>query len=135
MTRAAEMLRTHPRPPQVDVEALASCISECFDCAQACAACADACLGEQSVRDLVRCIRLNEDCKAACLGTGETLSRMVAPAWNVLRLQLEACRAVCQECAGECERHAGHMEHCRVCAEACRGCEEACSRLLAALPA
>lgn len=135
MTQASEMLKTHPRQSQIDAAVLARCIDECFSCAQTCTSCADACLGEESVKDLVRCIRLNEDCKTACLATGEMLSRQTEPDWGVLRAQLEACRAACAACGAECEKHAGHMEHCRVCAEACRACDQACQELLSAVPA
>lgn len=135
MNRAAEMLTTHPRPPQVDVETLGDCIDECFDCAQTCAACSDACLGEANVAELVGCIRTNEGCRSACLATGEMLSRQTEARWSVLRRQVEVCRDACRACATECEKHAGHMEHCRVCAEACRACEQACEALLGAVPA
>lgn len=135
MNRAAEMLNTHPRATHIGVQVLARCIDECFDCAQTCASCADACLGEENVAELIRCIRLNEDCKTACMPTGEMLSRQTEAEWGVLRAQLEACRQACGACGVECEKHAGHMEHCRVCAESCRSCEKACDELLAAIPA
>lgn len=135
MFRASEMLSTHPRQPELDAAVLARCIEECFACAQACTSCADACLGESNVQELVKCIRLNEDCKTACLATGEMLSRQTEADWGVLRAQLEACRQACATCAAECEKHAGHMEHCRVCADACRSCERACEELLSAIAA
>jgi hypothetical protein len=62
MTHATQMLETTPQQPLFDREALARCIDACFDCAQACRACADACLGEETVRELARCIALNEVC-------------------------------------------------------------------------
>ena len=135
MSRANDMLNTHPRQIQIDVAVLTRCIEECYDCAQTCASCADACLGEDNVQEMVRCIRLNEDCKTACIATGEMLSRMTEPSWNVIRRQVEACREACRECGAECASHAEHMEHCRVCAESCRACESACDELLAAIPA
>jgi len=135
MMQAADMLRTHPRQSQIEFSVLAKCVDECYACAQACTTCADACLGEASVADLVRCIRLNEDCRAACLATGEMLSRVAEADWSVLRAQVQACVQACRTCGAECERHAGHMEHYRICAEACHACEQACQELLAALPA
>lgn len=134
MTQAADMFRTHPRQSQIEFSVLAKCVDECYACAQASTTCADACLGEASVADLVRCIRLNEDCRAACQATGEMLSRVTEADWSVLRAQVQACVQACRACGAECERHAGHMEHCRVCAAACRACEQACQELLAALP-
>lgn len=135
MTRAADMMRTHPRPPWVDDDVLARCIDACYDCAQTCTSCADACLGEENVAELLRCIRSNQDCADACAATGAMLSRRTEPDPRVLRLQVEACRAACDACGDECAHHAGHMEHCRVCADACRACERACGELLDALPA
>ena len=70
-----EMIRTHPHQPAIDGELLARCIEECFQCAATCASCADACLGEESVRDLVRCIRFDLDCADVCLATGRVLTR------------------------------------------------------------
>ena len=91
MMQAADMFRTHPRQSQVEISVLAKCVDECYACAQTCTACADACLGEANVAELVRCIRLNEDCKAACLATGEMLSRVTEADWSVLRAQVRAC--------------------------------------------
>ena len=135
MNRVSEMMNAHPRDVRLDMTTLTRCIEACFDCAQSCTSCADACLGEENAIELVRCIRLNEDCKTACHATGEMLSRMTEPNWKVLRRQVEACLAACQECGSECERHADHMAHCRVCADACRACESACQDLLSAIPA
>lgn len=135
MNRITEMLQTHPRQPQVDLARLAACIEECLHCAQVCTSCADACLGEDNVKEVVRCIRLNEDCAALCYTTGEMLSRLTEANWGLIRRQVEACMEACAACGAECESHAGHMEHCRVCAEVCRSCESACRDLLNALPA
>jgi hypothetical protein len=133
MNHVQQMLSTHPRPQQVDMAALTECIQACYDCAQTCTACADACLGEDTVQQLVRCIRLNLDCFDACVTTGNQLSRQTEPEWSLLRKQLEACAEACRVCAEECGRHAQHHEHCRVCADSCRRCEEACNRLLQAV--
>ena len=134
MTTASAMLDTYPADlGRVDKEALAHCIEACFECAQACTACADACLSEQSVADLVKCIRSNLDCADICDTTGRVLSRHTGYETNLTQAQVEACLQACQTCAQECERHAHHMEHCRICAEACRRCEEACQQLLQSL--
>ena len=45
----SELLATHPRPSEVDREALARCIAECYDCARSCTICADADLAEEDV--------------------------------------------------------------------------------------
>lgn len=135
MTDATRMLLSVPAHHGIDTAVLAEAIDAIVGCGQTCTACADACLGEANVAELVRCIRLNEDCKAACLATGEMLSRVTEADWSVLRAQVRACLTACQVCGAECEKHAGHMEHCRVCAEACRACEQACQALLDAIPA
>lgn len=127
-----EMLRTTPKGPFLTNEALARCIAACFDCAQRCVACADACLGEDKVKMLTRCIRLNSDCADICEDTGRLLSRQQQPDFELLRQSLQLCQLACRKCAEECERHAGQHAHCRICAAACRGCEQACQDLLAA---
>ncbi|MCO5174773.1 MAG: hypothetical protein M9914_11345 [Trueperaceae bacterium] len=82
MTQAADMFRAHPRQSQIEFSVLAKCVDECYACAQASTTCADACLGEANVADLVRCIRLNEDCRAACQATGEMLPRVTEADWT-----------------------------------------------------
>lgn len=135
MSYAQQMIDTHPAPTAANPN-LVACIEACFDCAQACTACADACLAEQSVADLVRCIRLNLDCADVSEATGRTLSRLTAMESADVSQLVEACAEMCRRCAEECEHHAAMgMEHCRVCAEACRRCEEACGALVGSLAA
>jgi hypothetical protein len=112
---------------------LARCIDACYECAQACSACADDCLSEQSVAELIKCIRLNEDCADICLVAGRVANRQIEYDANVTRAILEACATTCRSCGDERERHADMHEHCRICTEACRRCEEACQELLAAI--
>jgi hypothetical protein len=79
------------------------------------------------VKELVTCIRLNQDCADVCDTIGKLMTRQTGRASaEVIRHALEACIAACRVCAEECERHASKHEHCRVCAEACRACEQAC---------
>ena len=134
MTVAEQMLTTHPRAGAgADTAASVRCIEACVECAQACTACADACLSEEMVADLTACIRKNLDCADVCATIAAVLSRQTGSNTDVLRAQLEACRAACASCAAERETHAQMHEHCRVCAEACRRCEQACAELLGAL--
>jgi hypothetical protein len=128
-----QMLQTHPHASSVEREALTRCIDECFSCAATCTSCADACLGEESVQELVRCIRLNLDCADVCEATGRIVTRQTAPDPSLVRTMAEACAAACGACAEECERHADHHEHCRICAEACRRCQQACIDVIAAV--
>lgn len=128
-----QMLKTHPKPAETfDTENLIDCIEACFDCTQTCFSCADACLGEDMVKELRRCIRLNLDCAEVCDTTGKILARQTEPNRDLINAQLEACMVACRACADECERHAEMHQHCAVCAEACRTCERACDRLLKA---
>ena len=128
-----EVIEAHPQPTSGIRDALVRCIDECFDCVATCTSCADACVGEQDVRELVRCICLNNDCADACDATGRILTRQTAPDVVVRRAAIQACAAACRACGEECERHAKHHEHCRLCARACRRCEQACNDLLAAI--
>ena len=84
MHHIQQMLKTHPRQSQVDMQALISCIQECFDCAQSCTACADACLGEQNVQMLIRCIRLNLDCADVCSGPARCVALSVSGMPNIM---------------------------------------------------
>lgn len=129
MSRAATMLRSHPRPAPVPVDAVAACIDACLDAAQACTACADACLAEPQVAALVECVQRALDCADVAEVSARLLTRQVGAGLAVVRKQLEACAAACDACADVCERH-GHLAHCRECADACRACEEACLRVL-----
>lgn len=135
MSYAKRMLDSYPRSFSLDATLLASAIEATQDCAQACTACADACLGEESVQELVKCIRTDLDCADICGTTATVMSRQTEYDANVSRTLVEACAQACKSCGDECEQHAGHHEHCRVCAEACRRCEDACRQLLAQMSA
>lgn len=128
-----EMINTHPKGVQENVDVLVSCIQACFDCEQTCTSCADACLAEDNVSNLRLCIRLNLDCADICGTTGRVLSRQTETDWALVRSMLEVCERACRKCGDECERHGKMHEHCRVCAEFCERCEKECRRLLNAL--
>ncbi len=125
---AQQMISSHPHVKGRTNEALISCIEACYDCAQTCISCADACLGEEMVKELAQCIRLNLDCADLCNVTGAVATRRTGSNEEVIRLAIEACVAACRLCGEECERHASDHEHCRICAGACRRCEEACQK-------
>ena len=133
MGYARQLLETYPRDFNIDADLLARCIEACSGCAQACTACADDCLSEQDVADLVKCIRLNQDCADICGATGRVVSRQTEQDANVTRAIIQACEVTCRACGDECDRHAPHHEHCRICAEACRSCEGACRNVATAL--
>ncbi|HEX6000416.1 MAG TPA: four-helix bundle copper-binding protein [Hyphomicrobiaceae bacterium] len=123
---AQQMIATHPHVKGSTDEILIRCIEECYACAQSCTACADACLGEDSVKDLQQCIRLNLDCADICAASGAIATRRTGSNEQIMRDMLQTCAAACEVCAGECERHASRHDYCRICADACRACEQAC---------
>jgi hypothetical protein len=127
-----ELLQTHPSTVR-DAEAFAGCVEACLVCAESCTTCADACLGEESVAELTRCIRLDLDCADICETTARMLSRQTHQQPELLGAIVQTCFEVCRACAEECERHADHHEHCRLCAEECRRCQKACEDLLTLL--
>ena len=92
------------------------------NCATECSHCAMACLGEQDVKMLAQCIKLDLDCADICRLTASLLARGSEHGIHLL----EECAEVCDACAEECEKHS-HMEHCKHCAEVCRHCAEECS--------
>ena len=133
-TDVSELLATHPRPTQVDREALARCIAECYDCARSCTICVDANLAEEDVAEMRRCIilpglrrRLHRDPPRH----GQPPDGIRAGDRAGGDRELPAILLL--TCAEECERHAQHHEHCRLCAETCRRCEAACAALLDAI--
>jgi hypothetical protein len=134
LNHAEAMLKTHPRPIDINQRVLVECLQACHDCAQSCTTCADACLGEKEVQTLTRCIRLNLDCADICAVTARLISRHTDSYGPLQRQQLQVCQEACEACAKECDKHAHHHEHCRVCAEACRQCAEACQALLLEVP-
>ena len=132
---ALQMIKTHPHVQGSTNHALTRCIEDCYNCAQSCVSCADACLGEEMVKELTQCIRLNLDCADVCAATGAVGTRRTGSNEEVIRSMLEACALACGACAEECERHAGMHEHCRICGEACRRCEQACHAALRSMAA
>jgi hypothetical protein len=131
MATPKEMLETHPRRPEKDLQLVADVHERLSACMDSCLICADACLAEDMVKELVRCIRLNQDCADVCRATLGIMARMTDPDGQLLRAQLQACIEACRICGEECEKHAEMHEHCRLCADECRQCEASCSRLLA----
>lgn len=130
---AQSMISTHPHVRGDVNDALIRCIEACYDCAQTCTSCADACLGEDMVRELSQCIRLNMDCADACAATGRMASRRTGSNEALLKMMIETCAEACRLCGQECGKHAQMHEHCRVCAEACRACEDACRAAAASI--
>jgi Domain of Unknown Function (DUF326) len=131
MSYARQLLDSYPRTNTVDAGAVASTIDALNDCAEACTADADADLSEHQLLELVKCIRLCQDCADVCTATRNIISRQTDYDSGVTSPLLEACIRICKSCGDECEQHAQRHAHCRVCLEACRRCEQACRELLA----
>ena len=91
------------------------------ECSGACNYCTTACLGEQDVKMMAACIRLDIDCAAICSLTAGFIARGSVHGQHLLK----ECAEICGLCAAECEKHTG-MQHCRDCAVACRNCEKVC---------
>jgi hypothetical protein len=134
MSYARQMLDTYPAAVRVDPDVLAAAIDALDDCAQACIADTEADLSEHNLADMVKCIRLCQNCVDICAATAAVISRQAEYEASVVRPLLDACIGICKSCGDECEWHAPMHAHCRVCAEACRRCEQACRELLGALP-
>jgi hypothetical protein len=103
-------------------------ITALSNCAALCEYCADACLGEEKIKMLVECIRIDKDCADICRTAINYASRDSKRAGDII----EICASICAECAEECEKHADKHDHCRDCAKACRDCEEKCKSYTAA---
>jgi hypothetical protein len=125
-----EIIKLHPQPSSVDLDARLRCIDDCLDCATSCTACADASLSEPDVREMLRVIRLCLDCADICNATGRVVTRQTEPDLGLMRATVQSCATACAVCAEACEVHAAHHEHCRACAEVCRRCKGACDDLL-----
>lgn len=121
-----EMIATHPQVRGDTNDALIRCIEACYECAQTCTSCADACLGEEMVRQLTQCIRLNLDCADVCAATGSVASRRTGANEQIIKRMIETCADACRFCGEECVKHSKVHEHCRICTNACQRCEDAC---------
>jgi hypothetical protein len=127
------MFRAHPEQPN-HVDAIGNCIDACSASVNASNACADACLAEKDMERFITCIRLNQDCAAACVATASIMSRANKIGHRqLLEVQLTTCIAFCRACAAECGRHAQTHKHCEVCAKACTQCATACTEMLTSL--
>lgn len=110
---------------QASDEKFHACIEACVECWLACEMCSDACLDEDNIQMMVKCIRLDRDCAAACQAAIGAMVRGSDNAAAFCRLTAE----LCSKCAEECGKH--DHDHCRVCAEACRKCSEECREMAA----
>ena len=126
-----EMLKSHPRKSEVDVEKLHDMVKTIWSCAGTCNICADACLAEDDVKSLAACIRMDLDCAMVCDTMGAMLSRITEANYDVINAQLQACVKMCQACGAECRKHA-KMEHCRICADTCDDCADKCQKYMKA---
>lgn len=99
-------------------------LTKLAECAAACENCLDACLGEDNVKMMVQCIRLDRDCAKICYTTHSFVASNSVHARHLVQECMEICRACGEECAQMEEKH------CKECAKACKECEEACRAYL-----
>lgn len=95
----------------------------CRNCAIVCQTCAAACLGEDDVKMMTRCIKLDLDCADICQLAANFMARDSEYAKEVCRI----CAQICRACGEECKKH--EADHCQRCAEACMACAEECERM------
>ncbi len=102
-------------------EKIKELISMLNECAAECNRCTVACLGEQDVKMLAKCIKLEIDCAEICRLAVSFLARGSEHANHILK----ECAEICDACAKECKKHS-HMAHFKNCAEVCRKCALEC---------
>ncbi|CAN5449714.1 four-helix bundle copper-binding protein [soil metagenome] len=102
------------------------CIDACNRCAIACSHCATSCLQEENVKDMIRCIHLDQDCADICQLAAILMARKSDFAERICRV----CAEICEACGEECRQH--DMDHCQKCADACFECAEKCREMAAA---
>ena len=95
-------------------------IQKLLACVASCENCATSCLGEDNVKMMAGCIKLDRDCADMCALAARLLQRDSEIALQFLLL----CEEICRKCAEECGRH--EHEHCKQCAADCMACAEAC---------
>ncbi|SRR6266540_3528588 len=134
MQTVQDILNKHPLKSQFKPNQIAELLTSIVECGQTSTVCADACLAEEMRNDLVRCIRLNQDCADLCEVTARILARQVQPDFALIRSQVQTLALACSACARECTSHASKHEHCRICSEACRRCENACNMFVKSIP-
>ena len=102
-----------------------NCISECCDCAVTCAQCATACIEEKNNQNLVRCIKLDIECKSMCLKAIDAMASNSEFTGKICEL----CAEICDACAEECSKFS-HIAHCRRCADSCHTCADECRNIV-----
>lgn len=95
-------------------------IQKLLACTLACENCATACLGEEDVKMMAACIKLDRDCADMCSLAARLLQRDSDIALQFLLL----CEEICRKCGAECGQH--EHDHCQKCADACNTCADAC---------
>lgn len=116
--------------PRIDPELLVAAIEACLNCEISCIACTDVCASENQGDELVRCMRLTQDCADVCGVTARLLARLSEADETVVMAQVEACVVATAGCAAECARHALEHHQCLACAESCERCHALCLALI-----
>ncbi|WP_082341237.1 four-helix bundle copper-binding protein [Sporosarcina globispora] len=90
---------------------------------KACNVCYDACLGEEDVKMMADCIRLDRECADICTFAAKSMQSNSQFAKGICTL----CADICEACGKECNNH--DYGHCQKCAEACFKCAEECRKM------
>ncbi|WP_110926757.1 four-helix bundle copper-binding protein [Bacillus massiliglaciei] len=101
------------------------CIQACLECMEACNHCYDACLGEEDIKMMAGCIRLDRECADICAFAVKSMQTNSPVAKKVCQL----CADICEACGYECQKH--DHDHCQKCAEACFRCAKHCREMAA----
>jgi Domain of Unknown Function (DUF326) len=97
-----------------------SLIQTLHECMEACNHCYDSCLGEEDVKMMVDCIRLDRECSDMCGFLEQALVRGTPFASQLAAV----CATICEACGNECKKH--EHDHCQKCADACLKCADEC---------
>ncbi|MEG9296885.1 four-helix bundle copper-binding protein [Mangrovibacillus sp. Mu-81] len=100
-----------------------SLVKTLHDCMEACNHCYDSCLGEEDIKMMAECIRLDRECSDMCGFLEQALLRGTPFASELASV----CAAICESCGNECKKH--DHDHCQKCADACFKCAEECKNI------
>ncbi|WP_085505930.1 four-helix bundle copper-binding protein [Thalassobacillus devorans] len=106
-------------------EKYSTVIETLHECMESCNHCYISCLGEEHVKEMAECIRLDRECADICSLFEQSLTRDTPYVQELAQL----CAKACRDCGEECAKH--DHDHCQKCAEACRKCADECEKLIA----
>jgi hypothetical protein len=90
---------------------------------EACNVCYDACFGEEDLKMMADCIRMDRECADICAFAAKSMQSNSPFVKQICGL----CANICEACGNECKKH--DHDHCQKCAEACFKCAEECRKM------